>query len=268
MRKPTQKTFNLIQQVNQLLATYGTMTVRQIYYQLVPLGFNYRQVVYILKTGREMNLIDNQKIVDRSRPSYGTNTWGSLEDFISILPDAFRLNYWTGEQYRVEIWTEKDALSQVLNEEAETYRVPVRVTRGFLSTSKRIEWSGDNVIVLYFGDHDPSGLCMDQDLQTSSFMELKGFKRISLTLEQAKLNNLPSIPIKEAEEGGKRGDPRSGKYKSVYGNRCWELDALKPDVLRRLVRDSIKPLLTFDLQQKIDYENNQRGKLRDLTKRI
>jgi hypothetical protein len=165
------------------------------------------------------------------------------------------------------VWTEKDALSQILNEEAETYRVPIRVTRGFLSTSKRIEWSDNNVMVLYFGDHDPSGLCMDQDLQKSSFMELKGFKRIALTLEQAKLNNLPSIPIKEAEEGGKKGDPRSNNYKSAYGDRCWELDALQPDVLRRLVRDSIKSLLTFDLQQKIDYEKSQRAKLLDLSKR-
>jgi hypothetical protein len=51
---------------------------------------------------------------------------------------------------------------------------------------------------------------------------------------------LSGIPIKEASEGG-GGDSRSPAYKERFGDICWELDALPPDVLRRLVRESIEP---------------------------
>jgi len=68
---------------------------------------------------------------------------------------------------------------------------------------------------------------------------------------------LPKIPIKEANaQGG--GDSRSPGYKKLYGDRCWELDSMNPDELRRLVRESIEPLITFDLQQKREEEKSIR----------
>ena len=53
--------------------------------------------------------------------------------------------------------------------------------RGFISTSKCHEWVNPNAKVLYFGDHDPSGLCMDESIKGSIFTDFKDFNRVALT---------------------------------------------------------------------------------------
>jgi len=252
------KTLEKIARINGLMKVYGTLTVRQVYYQLVSTGDNYRRVQYACQVGREQGLIDLDKIVDRSRPSYGLDVWSDFREVLGYYSEHFKLDYWKDEPYRVEIWTEKDALSAVLNEVAEPYRVPVRVTRGFISTSKCHEWADPTAKVLYFGDHDPSGLCMDKSIEESIFTDFKDFKRVALTMDQVMAYKLPGIPIKEASEDG-GGDSRSPAYKEKFGDICWELDALPPDVLRRLVRESIEALLSFDIEQKRAEEQGQRG---------
>ena len=71
----TRKVRERIDLVNRLLADFGTMTLRQVYYQIVHMGLNYRNVEYALHQGRLAGLIDMDRIIDRSRPSYGLNTW-------------------------------------------------------------------------------------------------------------------------------------------------------------------------------------------------
>ena len=66
MSRLSRKVQALISQINRLLQQYGTMTVRQVYYQVVPYGYNYRQVTYALTKGRELGMVDLDKIIDRS----------------------------------------------------------------------------------------------------------------------------------------------------------------------------------------------------------
>jgi len=228
--------------INALIRKYGPMTVRQVYYQLAPYGLNYRQAEYACQKGRELGLIPVEMIVDRTRPSYGLNKWTSLNGALESMEQGFKLDYWK-DSLRFEIWTEKDALSQILYEEADRYRVPVRVTRGFLSTSARHKWSDPELVILYFGDFDPSGLYMDEDLKGSEFMNYVYFKRIALTKEQIKDQNLPSVKVKMS-------DSRAKRYVEEHGYRGWELDALPPDYLRQLVRTTIEPVIDFDLDAK------------------
>lgn len=219
------------------------MTLRQIYYQFVPLGFNYQQIGNATKTGREYGLIDPSRIVDRSRPSYGLDTWESPTELLEYWTYTYKLDYWEDQPYKVEIWSEKDTLSEILQEEAEKYRVPVRVTRGNLSISNKVAWSSPNVKILYFGDFDPSGLGIDRDLKNNQFLDYHLIERISLTLEQIQEYNLPSFKVKKS-------DNQAPAYIEKYGDRCWELDALPPNILRKLVRESIEKHLTFTLGQK------------------
>ena len=243
MSRLSRKVQALISQINRLLQQYGTMTVRQVYYQVVPYGYNYRQVAYALTKGRELGMVDLDKIIDRSRPSYGLDVWESTAEVLTYLQSHYKFDYWADQPYRVEVWTEKDALSQILYEEAEPYRVPVRVTRGFLSTSNKHAWSDESKVILYFGDFDPSGLCIDFNLRDSIFLDYAELHRIALTPEQLEAHHLPSVPVK-------MDDPRAPEYVKLYGRRGYELDALNPGVLRRLVREAIEQYLSFDLEQK------------------
>lgn len=254
----TKTTLKRIQAVNQLHEQYGKMTVRQIYYQLVPSGLNYRQVQYAIQQGREHGLINVENIVDRSRPSYGTYKFKNLATFLEDSVYTYRQDYWADQDYKAEVWTEKDALSQIISEEAEPYRVPVRVTRGFLSTSNKHDWSNKNTIILYFGDFDPSGLWIDLDLKNNQFLDYLHFQRIALTFEQVQKQDLPYVKVKKK-------DPRAAEYIEQYGEKCWELDALPPDQLRHLVKTSIEKLTPFDLEEKQAQEHEHRRKLAEYT---
>lgn len=229
-----------IEKVNDLLSKFGKMTLRQIFYQLVPEGFSYSQIKNSCNVGRQLGLISIDSIVDRSRIGYGLNVWDSREEVFDFLKQNFKLNYWRNSEVPIQIWTEKDAVSQIIFEVADRYRVPVRVTTGFLSIGCRHEWSG-NIKVLYFGDFDPSGLWMDLELETSQFLDVVGIERVALTEDQLRGFDLPFVPLKA-------DDPRRKWYVEKYGLKVgWEIDALPPDILRSLVEDAIRRHVDFDL---------------------
>jgi hypothetical protein len=99
------------------------------------------------------------------------------------------------------------------------------------------------IVILDFRDHDPSGIQMTEDLQTrfdrySDGEEIE-VKRVALTIEQVRKYTLVPNPTK-------RVDSRSPRYVAEFGDQCWELDAILPDELQRLV--------TATIEQHIDKE--------------
>jgi hypothetical protein len=91
------------------------------------------------------------------------------------------------------------------------------------------------VVVLYLGDHDPSGEDMVRDIET----RLTEFGvpnltiiKIALTLEQVRRYKLPSNPAKVR-------DARAKAYIEKFGNDSWEVDAIPPRELNQLVERSI-----------------------------
>jgi hypothetical protein len=61
-------------------------------------------------------------------------------------------------------------------------------------------------------------------------------RRIALVQDQ--LRDLPSFPATD-----KRKDPRYKWFIENFGNRCWEIDALDPNILRTCVEEEIKSLV-------------------------
>lgn len=208
MRK---KTKQRIEKINNVLAQYGSMTLRQIYYRLLPEGYNYRQIMYGCSLGRREGLISYGRIVDRSRPIYGSRLFPNFKDYLETIGDSFSLDFWVNSETRPEIWTEKDALSQILYDESRKYNVDVYVTRGFLSISNKARWGGGNATILFFGDFDPSGLYIDKDLEYE--VTFQNFRRIALTKNQIQQHSLPSVPVK-------RSDPRASAYIVEHGARA------------------------------------------------
>ena len=94
---------------------------------------------------------------------------------------------------------------------------------------------GRDLIVLYVGDYDPSGLYMSEhdlpDRLTKYGGDHVALERIALTRKQT--DGLPPFPASD-----KRKDPRHKWFVRHFGDRCWELDALDPNDLRALRRGS------------------------------
>ncbi len=251
------KNLNLIEKIEKILKEYEEqeikVTLRQLYYQLVARDIipnhisEYQKLSGLLTNARYNGNIDWDAIEDRSRIPKLPNTFRDIKHLLSVASRSYELDRWEDQEYYIELWTEKDAISSVINPITKKYQVPVSVNRGYSSAScmfdakDRFLIEDKKNILLYLGDHDPSGLDMDRDIQC----RLKEFGvdvkviRIGLTQEQIKEYNLPTNPAKVK-------DPRAKWYIENFGNSSWEVDALRPEVLQELIEKSILEYLDIE----------------------
>jgi len=96
--------------------------------------------------------------------------------------------------------------------------------------------SGQDIVILHLGDHDPSGIGMTEDMhkRLSLFTgDDISITRIGLTMDQVRELNPPPNPAKQT-------DTRYRAYvKQFKTEHCWELDALPPAYLVQLVDENI-----------------------------
>ncbi|MFF4105396.1 hypothetical protein [Streptomyces sp. NPDC001903] len=112
------------------------------------------------------------------------------------------------------------------------------------------------------GEFDCSGEDIERD-----WVERTGcwnsVTQVLLTYEQMRAYGLPATE-------GKRGDPRGPAFARRYGFDIerpaqWEVEALEPDELQRLVFDAVAPYIDRDvLAQQIAREKQQRRALEEL----
>ena len=243
--------------IEEYLAEGYRLTLRQLYYQLVSRDIipnnvkEYGKISTLLKEGRMAGKVDWEAIEDRTRvphiPYYVTDIKDAMKDTI----DQYRLDRMRDQDVYLEVWTEKDALSGILKRVTEEYHVRLIVNKGYSSCSAMYEAYkrfnnaksyGKNSHILYLGDHDPSGLDMIRDigerLEEFSNDDVQ-VKPIALTKKQIDKYNPPPNPAKEA-------DPRADWYIQNYGSTSWEVDALSPKVLTRLITNAIEGLIDRD----------------------
>lgn len=173
----------------------------------------------------------------------------------------------------MEVWFEKDALLGVFERPADQWRVPYFSCRGYASDSevwaaaqrlRRMSRDSKRVVVLHFGDHDPSGLDMTRDIEAR--LALFGapdirVKRIALTFTQVQEHNPPPNPAKET-------DSRFEGYRAQYGDESWELDALDPATLAGLVAAEVGKVLDRKAWvASMAREKRERERLTDLSSR-
>lgn len=235
-----------------------TLTLRQLFYQLVGAELipnttrDYKHLGRVVVNARMAGLIDWETIEDRGRRARAPHDYESAAEMLAEAIRDYRLDRWRDQNSRVEIWCEKDALSSVLEPIAYRWHVPYLACRGYASASavyeaaKRFEAhtrSGIQPVVIYVGDHDPSGLDMTRDLQQRLDQMTwecgVQVRRIALSMRQIQEHALPPNPAKLT-------DARASDYVEKYGRESWELDALKPQVLSALVEDEILDWLEFD----------------------
>jgi hypothetical protein len=125
--------------------------------------------------------------------------------------------------------------------------------------SERIKNKQDDkkCYILYLGDHDPSGVDMVRDIKDrlEEFGAEAEVIRIALTQEQIKRYNPPPNPAKIT-------DPRAKDYIAKFGNTSWEVDALNPDVLHKVIKKAVEELIDADkFNAKIEQEKKDKKKL-------
>lgn len=264
----------MLERINTILEEYRNdgyvLTLRQLYYQLVSKDIipnndrEYAKLSNILKKGRMAGIVDWSAIEDRVRvpklPYWVRDVQHAIQDTI----EQYRVDRMQGQQRNIEIWVEKDALSNVLFRVTSKYHIRLMVNRGYSSISamydahRRLR-SGD--VILYFGDHDPSGKDMVRDIRErmEEFGREVDVRPVALTMEQIRRFNPPPNPAKIT-------DPRAKWYIREYGRTSWELDALPPRELIRLAEEAVEELIDLDLYNRcLDREQRDIEELRSFS---
>jgi hypothetical protein len=157
---------------------------------------------------------------------------------------------------------EKDALSGVLKRVTEKYHIPILVNRGYSSASamfdsyqrfKKADEEGYKaIIILYLGDFDPRGIDMIRDI-SDRIMEFsrKHYEEFPFNILPIALNKAQIAKYNPPPNPAKRTDPRAKAFIELHGGTSWEVDALPPNVLNKLLDDSIQKYIDNNLYKKI-----------------
>jgi len=248
----------IIDQANTIIGEYDRMgfslTLRQLYYQFVARGLienkqtEYKRLGSIVNDARLAGLIDWNAIEDRTRNVRRVSMWTGPQSILDAVAGQYLENPWDTQKYAPEVWIEKDALVGVIEPICERMRVPYFACRGYTSQSEQYR-AGKRFadarrrrkkpIVFHLGDHDPSGLDMTRDNSDRLSMFARHgvpVKRLALNMDQVEEHSPPPNPAKET-------DSRFEEYRARYGDESWELDALDPPLIERLIQDALDEII-------------------------
>ena len=225
----------------------------------------------------------------------------SAVDAIKYTPNWYlKCDRWWGQRTHVSVWVEKEAMAGVFEHPCDQLGVSWFVCRGYPSLSALYQWvthlgdvtkesrsegwSGEDyqpwddisngppsgiekAIILYFGDHDPDGWQIPRSAHETlaKIANVEGITippvelhRVALNMDQIRRFNPPPFPAKETSS-------RYEGYVREHGiTDAWELDALRPEELTRLIRASVAE--HFDTERHSELQshiNDLRGEMRE-----
>lgn len=279
--KPNQASRARLATIGKVLEEYAAdgivLTLRQLHYQLVSKNIianthrEYKNLGELLSKARLAGLVDWDSIEDRVRRAVQWRSYESIQDCVRDAAEGFTLPRWADQPNYIELWCEKDALSSVLRPICSELFATFMVNRGHSSTSamhdareriesQRVDRIGNvrDVKIIYLGDFDPSGEDMVRDIRDRMAMfQVEDLEVIKLALnpDQVSRWKLPPNPVKAS-------DSRTGRFKAKHGSKCYEVDAIPPKDLQKLVRRSIQDEMNMDLyEDTLQEEARLRAKL-------
>ena len=221
------------------------LSMKQLFYRLVARGViknrrqGYIRLSNLVTQGRLGGRIDWDFIPDTtrrvSRPRALCNPKEALADCIS----QYRTDLWATQIVRPEIWVEKDSLAPLVADVCRRHGVVWQCTRGYMSQAaiyaaalrfKEYARKGNRCVLFHVGDHDPTGLDILRDTvkRLSMFGVNTDVERIALTQSQISQFDVRPKPIRMS-------DVRFKKYINKFGRKEWEIEALEPSDLVRVI---------------------------------
>lgn len=181
---------NIIEITNDYISLGYSMTLRQLYYQLVSKDLipNHDKVYQKISSIKDEcvygGFVDWSVFEDRGRVPVISYFENSVSEALERTKNWYSLDKQRNQKVHVEVWTEKDAISDILKRVTNKYTIRLVVNKGYSSSTamyasylrfKESIKEGKKVKILYFGDHDPSGLDMIRDIyERITFMLFNG----------------------------------------------------------------------------------------------
>jgi hypothetical protein len=253
------------------------ITVRGVFYQA---EVNYPQFIAKTANGYDMVAADLGKmrksgelpydwIVDNTRNVIRPHAYESISSALLEIANNYRADLWKDKDCLVQVWLEKDALSGVIEQVTLAYGVPLMVARGYSSLSflhqqaAALDGEERPVFCYLLGDFDPSGVNAHESIEftlgdMAPYVAFH-FERLGVTPAQINKWHLPTRVTKDT-------DSRAGKW----GNQpSVELDAIEPAKLRKLVENAINKHMTADERDELQQnDEHARESIRRLAKKF
>jgi len=226
-----------------LVRSYDTgVTLRQLFYRLVAAEIlpntrvAYQSLSHRTAKARREGVFPT--LIDRTRSIHRFQTFAGPDDARRWLRRIYRRDRTEGQQVSIYIGIEKAGIVEQLESWFGDLGIPILALGGYTSQTYVDEIEEDvrgqdrPAVLIYAGDFDPSG----EDIQRDFLERAACFDtvvRVALTPQQIEEHDLP-------EQMGKATDSRAGRFVARHGRLVQvELDALPPDVLRKLFEEAI-----------------------------
>ncbi len=247
---------------------YWPLSVRQIHYRLLnnpPLRHSskpesvyrndrksYGDLCDLLARARLQDRLDWDAITDETRPAQAERGFRNPQEFIKSEVENFLRgygrNYLQSQAHYIQIVAEKTTLSGVLERVWQRYGVPYLIGRGYCSLQPRrqlvedfLDSGKEELIILALSDYDPDGEeiahSFGRSLRDDFGIEKVRPIQVALTESQVRHFNLP--PIMTAKQGSAHYE----RFVEAHGENVFELEALQPAHLERILCDAIDNVL-------------------------
>ena len=249
---------------------FWPLSLRQIHYQLLndpPLihsnkpgscyhndKSSYRALIDLVTRARHEGWIDYDVIEDPTRPVTAWNVQPNLSGYYAQQMEDLLNGYWRdlmqSQPNHFEIVAEKNTLQNILKPVAEKFCIPITFGRGQCSTrplydiSQRFKASGKSkLVILAISDLDPDGDAiahsLGQRLRDDFRVSQVSAIKTALTMEQ-----VGKLKLEKKFERAKTGSANHQRYVEAYQTDfVWELEALNPKVLQKLLCDAIDSVI-------------------------
>lgn len=263
----------VIARAAEIVTAYDTgVTLRQLFYRLVSAQLipntdtSYKRLSSLTADGRRAGTFP--ELLDRGRTIYRHGTFADPADALEALEASYRLDRTRGQDVSLYLGVEKNGLVEQLRTWFGDRGFPVLALGGYASQSyvrevvTDVERLARPAVLLYAGDHDPSGEDIDRDwiARTGCWAKVV---RVALSAEQVTRYDLPV-------NTGKAADSRSAGFVARHGAlRQVEVDALPPETLRALFTEAIAPFWDVSLYSStLDQEERDVSELREVRDRF
>jgi hypothetical protein len=255
MRGRGVKTIEICEAIKEILKEIQPATVRACCYRLfvrklIP-GMTRLQtdrVGRMLVALREESIVPWEWVVDETRAVERVACWPDFTSHFDAFLAEHAIDPWVDQPERVIVVSEKGTVRGTLQPILSELKVPMLVCHGYSSATAahdlaiRSQGRDSPLKILYVGDHDPSGVHMSElDLpgRLARYGGNVSIERVAITVA-----DMASHPDFSASD--KPSNPLCSWYLRTHGDRCCELDAMPPPMLRDRVRAAVLSHVELD----------------------
>jgi hypothetical protein len=268
---------NAVIDILNSMTDFLPLSVRQIHYLLLnnpPLKHSskpsstyindlksYKDLCDLTLRLRLMGNIPMHWIADETRPEVLTKCHQDSGEFMRIQMERLLKGYYRNllqsQPNHVEIIGEKNTLLSIIRPIALNYCIPLTIGRGYSSLpprykmAQRYKASGkEKFILLAISDLDPDGEeiahSFARSMRDDFSIEQMECVKVALTSAQVKEYNLPPGGHVDEKNNKASQKPKKDRFVNRYGENTFELEALPPDVLQKVLDEAIRSVLDVE----------------------